>query len=407
MKFISDNNKSEIVKEIIYSEAIKGEGRVLIESKSIAQSVSDLIDNGYDKKDIAILLRSKSNIGYIENALSGLSIPYYSSEKTGFYRYQEIRDIVSLLKYLINQNDKISEASVLRSTFLGATDSDLLNHYVKKNSVSLIDGYLNFISKLRNESISKNPLELLINILKKTCYWSAMLALPKGREKYESITRLIEIFSQLQLRGKNLSEIINFLDLNYEENAEGLSQLELDESDTVKILTVHKAKGLEFPVIILADINHGMGGGSESVNYSQKYGFVVKNPVTRSNIWKSIAEEQKLLTVEEEKRLLYVAMTRAKEKLIFSVCANSRVQKGSYLEILNNLMPLSKIEKDDENLVFKNWHIPIKYHDNISAHVPLVIKYHKDENIDIDSDITIDFGISIQSPICTILLLES
>ena len=371
MNFVSTVDNKAVVKEVIYSVINKGDNRILIESDSVAKKISQLIASGNKNKDIAILLRSKSNIDSFESALSQLSIPYYSSEEAGFYRYQEIRDIVSLLKYIVNENDKISQACVLRSTFAGATDTELFNHYVKQDSAGLIDDYLQFVSTLREKSLSLNPLELLLYILNETIYWPSMLALAEGQKKYDSIIKLIEIFSQLQLQGKDLSEIISFLDLNYEENTEGLSQLELDETDTVKILTVHKAKGLEFPVVILADINHGMGGGAETVNYSDKYGIIVRNKAVRSSIWKDMVSEQKDLTFEEEKRLLYVAMTRAREKLILSVCSDTRVQKGSYLDILNTVMPLSKIQYEDTAVKFKDYQIPVTHSHDIIVPDPL------------------------------------
>jgi ATP-dependent helicase/nuclease subunit A len=373
MNFVSSEHNGAVVKEVIYSLINNGNSRVLTESSTVGKKISELVASGYKNKDIAILMRSKSHIDSFESALSQLSIPYYSSEEAGFYRYQEIRDIVSFLKYIVNENDKISQACVLRSTFVGATDTELFNHYVKQDSAEIIGNYLKFVLALREKSLSLNPLELLLYILNKTIYWPAMLALADGQKKYDSIIKLIEIFSLLQLQGKNLSEIINFLDLSYEENTEGLSQLELDESDTVKILTVHKAKGLEFPVVILADINHGMGGGAENVGYSDKYGFVIRNKAARSSIWKDMVSEQRDLTFEEEKRLLYVAMTRAREKLILSVCSDTRVQKGSYLDILNAVMPLSKIQREDTAIKFKDYQIPVTCSDNIKVSDPLVI----------------------------------
>ena len=347
------------VKEILYTNVSKDETRVLVESASISRKVAELLAQGYKCKDIAILLRSKSHISSFESALCEASIPYYSSEQAGFYRYSEIRDIVCMLKYINNKNDRISEASVLRSTFAGVSDTELFNYYVKDKPSELITDYLKFVSQLRDESAVLRPVELLTRILNKTRFWEAMLALADGKRKYDSITKLVELFSQLENQGKSLTEIIHFLDLNYEENTEGLSQQELDESDTVKILTVHKAKGLEFAVVILADINHGMGGGSETVSFSKKDGVIVRNTGIKSKLWKEIEEEQKKNTYEEEKRSLYVAITRAKEKLILSVCPDSRLNKGSYMDILNSVLSLTKIEKDDKILNFKNFKIPV------------------------------------------------
>ncbi len=363
MSHASASDSAAHIKEIIHSTVNKGDDRVFIEAGSVATKVSELLRSGYRKKDIALLLRSKSHIEYFEKALGHLSIPFYSSESAGFYRYRQVRDIVSLLRYILNENDKISEASVLRSAFAGVTDEQLLAYYVKREKVEIIDSYLKFVTELRELSHALNPLQLLMHILDKTLYWSSMLALPEGKKKYESITKLIEIFSYQHRQGKSLTEIISFLDLNYEENTEGLSQVQLDESDTVKILTVHKAKGLEFPVVILADINHGMKGDTDAVGYSDKYKIIVRSRGVKSAIWKDMSVKKSQQTYQEEKRSLYVAMTRAKEKLIISVCSNTRPQKGTYLDILNPIIALSSVEADQQFVEFKDYRIPVTHYE--------------------------------------------
>lgn len=351
------------VKEILCFAEVDGKQRIQLEAESVAVRIKELVKSGYKYKDIAVLLRSKSHIEHFEHTLSQLSIPYYSSEQAGFYRYREIRDIVCFLKCLLNENDKISEASVLRSVFVGASDTDLFNHYVKKKSPEIISKYLEFMSNIREHAMSKNPLEVLMSVVDNTAVWPAVSVLGEGPSKYDSVSRLIEIFSALTQQGKSLSEIIEYLDINYEENTEGLSQLQLDLSDTVKILTVHKAKGLEFAVVIAADINHKKGGGNETVTYSDEYGLIVRQTGIKSAVWKEIENSQKQKDIDEEKRSLYVALTRAREKLIISLCRDKKPSEGTYHDILSRSVDFSRIGEKTRRIEFCGYKIPVRHYD--------------------------------------------
>ena len=288
------------------------------EASLVSDRVLKLHEESCDFKDIAIICRSATNMHLIENALRKDRIPYYSSSGSGFFGQQEIRDVTSFIKYLLNPRDKICEACVLRSLFYGASDDELLAHYTGKEDIKGISDYLQFISCFRREIISLNPLSLLEFILEKTSYDSALLGLPDGGLKYSNLNKLISIFAKLESLGYGLDEILEYIDSNLFEDSEPLAQSEMEEEDSVKILTVHKAKGLEFPVVILTDINHGSGGGRENVIARRGEGFLVRHEGSKSQLWQNMNELEQRDIMEEEKRLLYVAKTRAKELLIIS-----------------------------------------------------------------------------------------
>ena len=301
------------------------------EASSVMKRISQLHDDGYDYKDISVLCRSTSNIYLLENELRKHNIPYYSSSGSGFFGRQEIRDVAVFIRYLLNPGDRISEASVLRSLFLGASDGELLAHYTNRKSVESINEYLGFLSELRKEALSLTPSAMLEYVLEKTCYAASLLALPEGLSRYANIKKLINIFGRLEGLGHGVVEILDYVDRSVLEDGEPLAQAELEEEDSVKVLTVHKAKGLEFPVVILMDLNHGTGGGNESVIGRREGGFLVRYEGSDSRLWETINELESSDNLEEEKRSLYVAKTRAKDLLIISF--GGQIKRGGKLKI--------------------------------------------------------------------------
>jgi ATP-dependent helicase/nuclease subunit A len=301
------------------------------EASNVMERILQLHEQGYDYKDISVLCRSTSNIHLLENELRKHNIPYFSSSGTGFFGRQEIRDIVVFLRYLLNPGDRISEASVLRSSFLGASDDELLAHYTNQESVESINEYLTFLSTLRVEALSLTPSVALEFILENTCYDASLLALSEGLSRYANIKKLIGLFRRLEASGHGIVEILDYIDTSYSEDSEPLAQTELEEENSVKILTVHKAKGLEFRVVILMDLNHGIGGGNESVVARRDRGFLVRYEGSNSQLWETFTELEGIDTLEEEKRSLYVAKTRAKDLLIISF--GGQIKKGGKIKI--------------------------------------------------------------------------
>lgn len=288
------------------------------EAFSVMERISGLRDQGYDYRDISVLCRSANNIYLLENELRKHGIPFFSASGSGFFGRQEIRDILVFLRYLLDPGDRISEACVLRSLFLGASDDELLSHYTNRSSVENINEYLAFLSELRREALYLTPSAMLEYVLEKTCYAASLLALPEGLSRYANIKKLIGIFARLETLGHGISEVLEYIDTSVVEDSEPLAQADLEEEDSVKILTIHKAKGLEFPVVILMDLNHGMGGQNETVVARRDEGFLVRYSGSISKIWETMNELERIDSLEEEKRLLYVAETRARELLIIS-----------------------------------------------------------------------------------------
>lgn len=335
------------------------------EASGVMERISQLHEQGYDYKDISVLFRSAGNIYLLENELRKHNIPYFSSSGTGFFGRQEIRDVVVFLRYLLDPSDKISEASVLRSLFLGSSDDELLVHYTNRESVERINEYLMFLSALRAEALFLTPSVMLEYILEKTCYAASLLSLPEGLSRYANIRKLIGIFRRLEASGHGIAEILDYIDTSFLEDSEPLAQSELEEQDSVKILTVHKAKGLEFRVVILMDLNHGIGGGNETVLARRDSGFLICYEGSNSQLRESMIEFEQSDNLEEEKRSLYVAKTRAKDLLIISF--GGQIKKGgkikinesSFAELFNAVFEIDSNLMDEKSLSLLGLKIPV------------------------------------------------
>ncbi|MGB7293224.1 MAG: 3'-5' exonuclease, partial [Thermodesulfobacteriota bacterium] len=364
MEATVEANNSERFIEFIFSFDDDASEWRKKEASGVMKKIVQLHDHGYDYKDISVLCRSTSNIYLLENELRKHRVPFYSSSGSGFFGRQEIRDVAVFIRYLLNPSDMISEASVLRSPFLGASDGELLAYYTNRKSVEHVNEYLLFLSDLRQEALCFTPSAMLEYILEKTSYAAALLALPEGLTRYANIKKLINIFGRLESLGHGIVEILEYIDKSVLEDSEPLAQGELEEEDSVKVLTVHKAKGLEFPVVILMDLNHGTGGGNESVIARRDSGFLVRYDGSNSQLWETINELERSDNLEEEKRSLYVAETRAKDLLIISF--GGQIKKGgkikinesSFAGLFNTVFQIDS-NLDDKSLCVLGLNIPI------------------------------------------------
>jgi ATP-dependent helicase/nuclease subunit A len=364
MEATVEANNGERVIEFIFSFDADASVWRKKEASSVMKRIIQLHDHGYDYKDISVLCRSASNIYLLENELRKHNVPYYSSSGSGFFGRQEIRDVAVFIRYLLNPSDTISEASVLRSPFLGASDGELLAYYTNRKSVEYVNEYLLFLSELRQEALSFTPSAMLVYILEKTSYAAALLALPEGLTRYANIKKLMNIFGRLEALGHGIVEILEYIDKSISEDSEPLAQTELEEEDSVKVLTVHKAKGLEFPVVILMDLNHGPGGGDDSVMARRDSGFLVRYEGSYSQLWETIDQLERSDNLEEEKRSLYVAKTRAMDLLIISF--GGQIKKGgkikinesSFAGLFNTVFQIDS-NLDDKSLCTLGLNIPI------------------------------------------------
>ncbi len=294
--------------------------------------------------DIVILLRSTGNKDTYLQVLNNNGVPAFSEKASGFFDTTEVQTVISFLSVLDNPRQDIPLASVMHSKMFSFTDEDLLRirtkykkepfHkavflYAKEHSEDeKLQRFISLLTELRS-TVEDTPIhELLQKIYEKTDYVSYVYALPGGDNRRANLLKLIDLAIQFeQTSFKGLFRFCNYLDrLRKKSASEGEAELLSEEDDVVRIMTIHHSKGLEFPVVFLSEISkqfntqdtkgkmilHSSKGlALEDIDSVQR---TKKDSLIKNYISKAIYRD----TMGEEMRLLYVAMTRAKEKLILT-----------------------------------------------------------------------------------------
>ncbi len=319
------------------------------EARTIASRIRQLIDSGMRYKDIAILFRKTTSSRIFEKELEAANIPYFVHKGRGFFERLEIMDITQLLRTLDNPHEDIPLAAVLRSPFVQLSDDALfwVSRDRKMNEESYYDALMRwegisqlngldrlkiarFMVMLSDWKRQKNKLklsQLMRLILKQTAYEAKILTQPDGETALGNIYKLLEMAESYE--EKNPATLAGFVRLmqrmSESDEAEPEARLASDEDDVVRILTVHAAKGLEFPCVILADLGGPIKKAvSSSWDSSPEtgIGLKIRKPDTFSYFedfsLAQIRERRASREAEEQNRLLYVAMTRAKDHLILS-----------------------------------------------------------------------------------------
>ena len=301
-------------------------------------------------KDIVILLRATKNWSEVfldELGMEG--IPVYADTGTGYFESIEIRTIMSLLKVVDNPMQDVPMISLLRSPIMNFTSEELGNirlvnkeKYFYENMQAIVLGEIEvdealkekckyFIEKLdtwRERSTFMPIDEFIWYIYMDTAYYGFVGAMPNGVLRQANLRVLFQRAKQYEDTSfKGLFNFINFINkLRKSSGDMGSAKILGENEDVVRIMSIHKSKGLEFPVVFLSGTGKqfNLMDLNKNILYHDDLGlgpdFVdVEKRVSYSTIAKeSIKQKIKFETLSEEMRILYVAFTRAKEKLIIT-----------------------------------------------------------------------------------------
>lgn len=317
-------------------EALRGEGR------SVARRVQDLVQSRdrervvFTFKDIAVLVRNTEVIPQFTDAFEQAGIPYVVHRGKGFFDAREVKDLYHLLRIIANPRDELSLAAVLRSPLVAASDEALL-------CLRLMGG--NIGESLMRLGATPN---LTADDLGKLTRFRDRLHAWRIRRELVSFDRLLaeaidDYGYRPQGHGAGWMNIEKFLaqareasaHMSLDEFVELVSRLRddnvrepeappEDDTDAVALMTVHSAKGLEFPAVFVAALHKGIENSTPVVAFSRHSGLGARwrNPATgkeKSDLFlHAINEERKQRETEESHRLLYVAMTRAEQHLVLS-----------------------------------------------------------------------------------------
>ncbi|OFP93957.1 ATP-dependent DNA helicase PcrA [Streptococcus sp. HMSC067A03] len=316
--------QNEDGEEIVYYRANDEQDEALFVARTIVQ----LTREGYSHKDFAVLYRTNAQSRTVEEALLKANIPYTMVGGTKFYSRKEIRDVISYLNLIANPSDNISYERVVNEPKRGVGPGTVekIRNFAASQNVSLLEAssqimlslvkgkaaqsvfdFANLILNLRERLDELTVTELVEIVLEKTGYTEQLVAQGtlESQARIENIEEFLSVTKNFDERSENdteetgldkLSHFLNDLALVADTDDVGTQ-----ESSEVTLMTLHAAKGLEFPVVFII-------GMEENVF-----------PLSRAT-----EEEDEL---EEERRLAYVGITRA-EKVLFLINANSRLLYG-------------------------------------------------------------------------------
>ncbi|MFH1429350.1 MAG: UvrD-helicase domain-containing protein [Candidatus Margulisiibacteriota bacterium] len=337
---------SPAVKMLQLPEESRGAAdRRFAEAGNIVKEITCFIDQGEvnERKaqygDIAILLRALSDLEIYEYALKSAGIPYTIVRSGNFYNQQEIKDVHNFIKSLLDPFDNFTLAEVLKSP-LGAISDNALFWLIDNAERSLYFG-LKQLETIRgmteadrnklvlfrtvfNEAIREKsrmaPAELIIFIIRQTEFRNYLYMQDRGAEKAGNIDKLINI--ALKYSRNNSGGILEFSNYLQKLMDEGVKESELtiaaDSENSVKILTVHKAKGLEFPIVFIPDLERGtVQKNSRPFNLTTGGRLGCKLNGEKSYTYLDNEQQITAKETEEAKRLFYVACTRARDHLVF------------------------------------------------------------------------------------------
>jgi len=293
--------------------------------------------------DVCILFRALSNVQFYEQALQEFDIPYYLVGGHAFYAQQEIFDVLNLLRTLDCPADEVALAGALRSPFFALTDESLF--WLAQHRQGLAAGLfaaqlppeltteqrtrVTFaaatLQTLRQEKDRRSITELLNLVIAQTGYDAILLAEFLGERKLANLRKLLDDARRMDQSGAfTLSDFVAHLsDAVAEQPKEALAATQPEAADVVRLMTIHQSKGLEFPFVIVADVDRPKRGSTTSALLHPTLGPLVRvkpalddtKPVIGLDMHKALEEAE---DDAEFDRLFYVATTRAADHLVLS-----------------------------------------------------------------------------------------
>ncbi|KMJ57874.1 ATP-dependent helicase [Bacillus sp. LL01] len=332
-----------------------------VEAKMIAQKIKHLVQSGYeifdkDRKvmrpvtyrDFVILMRSMPWAPQFMDEFKQEGLPLYANLSTGYFEATEVAILLSLLKIIDNPYQDVPLASVLRSPIVGLDSNDLATIRIQQKRGSYYEALIAFMKKSPDTAEERDLAkrvqlfyqmlqtwrtaaregalsELIWQIYQDTHFYDFVGGMPGGKQRQANLRALYDRARQYESTSfRGLFRFLRFIERMQDRGEDlGAARALGEQEDVVRLMTIHSSKGLEFPVVFVAglsrqfnmmDLNSSylldkeLGFGSKYVN--------AKLRITYPTILQlALKRKAKAQLIAEEMRVLYVALTRAKEKL--------------------------------------------------------------------------------------------
>ncbi|HWD69617.1 MAG TPA: UvrD-helicase domain-containing protein, partial [Solirubrobacteraceae bacterium] len=310
------------------------------EARALAARVRELIDGGQARAaDVVVLLRATTDIHVYEQSLEAAGVPTYVIGGRGYWSHPQVIELVAYLRALANPLDSEALYSVFLSPLCGLSlDGLVLSAADATDELAIDDRELlrefeDWFAGERRAAAWLGPEPLLDRALARNGYELQIAGLPDARRRLANVRKLMRLAREWQAEhGTDLRGFVDLLQSRAEGGdgaRESEAPVESEALDAVRLMTIHRSKGLEFPIVCVADIGRQVlprAGALIRVGHDDdRLGLRLKQPGdgTRVSVlhYEDLKLEQREREAEEERRLFYVAMTRAKERLIVSGAA--------------------------------------------------------------------------------------
>jgi ATP-dependent exoDNAse (exonuclease V) beta subunit len=361
---------------LIHEESKEEEQGMIDESGLIASAIKDIVENksrmiwdsqkdedGKDipylreamYKDCTVLYERRTMVNILMAALRAEGIPYFTSGNKGFYTSPAIVDIRNYLTFLSNPNDDLALASILISPFFSVSDDELFSIRMKYVDGGLWSNVVDYVHEQDAvEDVQKAyeillgfrdkaqtmSLPILIHSMLEASHWKNIVKrMDDGEQWIANAEKLIGIAREFEQRGfRHIHAFVDELELSAEYDDEPEAPI-INTENAVNLMTIHASKGLEFPIVFLYDTNAKERSTQPALYESDQFGIglpLIKeykvagsHETEQSLLSMAIGMERRSRLMSEKKRLLYVALTRAKDHVFIST---SHKQGKSFAE---------------------------------------------------------------------------
>ncbi len=325
-------------------------------------------------RDVALLFRASTSFPVYEDALERANIPFVTVAGRGFYERPEVRDLLNAMLAVADPSDDLALVGLLRSPAVGLSDAALyllrfapisgqptsegdltpkrcsiwsvLNHPMLADIVPPDDlpralRGRELVNTLHNLAGRAPVAALLKQLLDQTHYRAALQSIEGGARAQRNIDKLLaDAHASELVSAREFAEYVQTL----REVGARESEAPTEAGSAVQLMTVHKAKGLEFPIVVIADAAHAGHRGSADILLDDQLGVAINLRDEQDNhpaIHRLAALRNAERDEAQDRRLLYVAATRAQEKLLVS--AHTKILKGGTLSVAGWLERLGQV----------------------------------------------------------------
>jgi ATP-dependent exoDNAse (exonuclease V) beta subunit len=335
------------------------------EARMVAQRISALVAEGTSLGDVVVLLRAATDMGLFERALELEGLATLAAGGRGWWARRQVQDLCCHLGALVNPRDEAALLGLLASPLVGVSSDALalLAMAARRARTSLWDAlhdpattvpardrdrlaaFRGWFGAERARAPRLGIDELLARVVQRTGYDLHVLALPGGARRLANVHKLMRLAAAYEARrGRDLRGFIDLATAELEADArEPDAPVDLGDLDAVRLMTIHAAKGLEFPVVVVADLGRqGTTRQPDLLVDGDRVGIRlvgIDGSSEKALAYDEIADARRAAEDAEERRVFHVAVTRAEERLILSGAA----KLGDWPKVRPGAPPLSWI----------------------------------------------------------------